>query len=272
MCWQLRSTSTTTLRRIAEVVRTVIDYEIFAILLLNEKTQELRFRFQLGYPPDLADGARIKVGEGVTGKAAQLKQAVLVDDVTLDPAYISAVPNVRSELAVPLITKNRVIGVMDLEARNPGYFNEEHSRLLTLVASRIAGGIENAQLYTRIKRQARILVLLNEFARELSSILNLDELLNRVAELLAPPHRLPDVQHSFAGCCRGEAAASFFAALPREYSSQARGPAGLRRRRLCRAKQTGRCWFRTSPKIRVTFRPTRKPAPNWPYLSFTKTK
>jgi phosphoserine phosphatase RsbU/P len=181
----------TTLRRIAEVVRTVIDYEIFAILLLNEKTQELRFRFQLGYPPDLADGARIKVGEGVTGKAAQLKQAVLVDDVTLDPAYISAVPNVRSELAVPLITKNRVIGVMDLEARNPGYFNEEHSRLLTLVASRIAGGIENAQLYTRIKRQARILVLLNEFARELSSILNLDELLNRVAELL---RRLIDYQ------------------------------------------------------------------------------
>src|ERR1700677_155815 len=174
----------TTLRRIAEVVRTVIDYEIFAILLLNEKTQELRFRFQLGYPDDLADRARIKVGEGVTGKAAELRHAVLVDDVTLDPTYIAAVPNVRSELAVPLIAKNRVIGVMDLEARNPGYFNEEHSRLLTLVASRIAVGIENAQLYTRTKRQARILVLLNEIARELSSILNLDELLNRVAELL----------------------------------------------------------------------------------------
>jgi sigma-B regulation protein RsbU (phosphoserine phosphatase) len=181
----------TTLRRIAEVVRTVIDYEIFAILLLHEKTQELRFRFQMGYPAELADGARVKVGEGVTGKAAQLKQAVLVDDVTRDPAYIAAVPNVRSELAVPLIVKNRVIGVMDLEARDPGYFNEEHSRLLTLVASRIAGGIENAQLYTRIKRQARILVLLNEFSRELSSILNLDELLNRVAELL---RRLIDYQ------------------------------------------------------------------------------
>jgi len=44
-----------------------------------------------------------------------------------------------------------VIGVIDLEARNPGYFTEEHSRLLTLVASRIAGGIENAQLYTRLR-------------------------------------------------------------------------------------------------------------------------
>ena len=174
----------TTLRRVAEVVRKVIDYEIFAILLLNEKTQELRFRFQVGYPPDFTEGARVKLGEGVTGQAAQSRQAVLIDDVTQDPAYISAVPNVRSELAVPLITKNRVIGVIDLEARDPGYFNEEHSRLLTLVASRIASVIENAQLYTRTTRQARILLLLNEIARELSSILNVDELLSRVAELL----------------------------------------------------------------------------------------
>jgi phosphoserine phosphatase RsbU/P len=181
----------TTLRRVAEVVRKVIDYEIFAILLLNEKTQDLRFRFQIGYPPEFADRGRIKVGEGVTGRAAQMRQAILVDDVTEDPRYIAAVPSVRSELAVPLITKNRVIGVIDLEAREPGYFTEEHSRLLTLVASRMAAGIENAQLYTRITRQARILVLLNEIAREVTCILNLDELLGRIAELL---RRLIDYQ------------------------------------------------------------------------------
>jgi len=181
----------TTLKRVAEVVRKVIDYEIFAILLLNEKTQELKFRFQTGYPADFAERTRLKVGEGVTGRAAQLRQAILVDDVTDDPTYIAAVPNVRSELAVPLITKNRVIGVIDLEAREPGYFTEEHSRLLTLVASRMAAGIENAQLYTRTTRQARILLLLNEIARELSSILNLDELLGRIAELL---RRLIDYQ------------------------------------------------------------------------------
>jgi sigma-B regulation protein RsbU (phosphoserine phosphatase) len=181
----------TTLRRVAEVVRKVIDYEIFAILLLNEKTQELRFRFQVGYPPEFAERARIKVGSGVTGQAAQSRQAVLIDDVTQDPRYIAAVPNVRSELAVPLTTKNRVIGVIDLEARDPGYFNEEHKRLLTLIASRMAAGIENAQLYTRTTKQARILLLLNEIARELSSILNLDELLGRIADLL---RRLIDFQ------------------------------------------------------------------------------
>jgi sigma-B regulation protein RsbU (phosphoserine phosphatase) len=176
----------TTLRRVAEVVRKVIDYEIFAILLLNEKTQELRFRFQIGYPKEFADRSRIKVGEGVTGQAVQLGQAILIDDVTKDPRYIAAIPNVCSELAVPLTTKNRVIGVIDLEARHVGYFNEEHRRLLTLIASRMAAGIENAQLYTRTTRQARILSTLNEIARELSSILNLDELLGRIAELLRP--------------------------------------------------------------------------------------
>ncbi len=181
----------TTLRRVAEVVRKVIDYEIFAILLLNEKTQELRIRFQVGYPPEFAERSRIKVGQGVTGQAVQLRQAILIDDVTQDPRYIAAVPNVCSELAVPLTTKNRVIGVIDLEARHVGYFNEEHKRLLTLIASRMAAGIENAQLYTRTTKQARILLLLNEIARELTSILNLDELLGRIAELL---RRLIDFQ------------------------------------------------------------------------------
>ena len=181
----------TTLRRVAELVRKVIDYEIFAILLLNEKAQELRFRFQTGYPKEFADRTRIKVGQGVTGRAAQLRQSILVNDVTKEDGYIEAIANVRSELAVPLIVKNRLIGVIDIEAREPGYFKEEHQRLLTLIASRMAVGIENAQLYTRTTRQARTLLLLNEIARELSSILNLDQLLKRIAELL---NRIIDYQ------------------------------------------------------------------------------
>jgi len=181
----------TTLRRVAELVRKVFDYEIFAILLLNEKTQELRIRFNVGYKRELADKIRIKMGEGVTGLAAQHREAMLVGDVTTDPRYISGVPDVRSELAVPLIVKNKVIGVIDIESPQPNHFTEEHKRLLTLIASRMAVGIENARLYTRTTRQARTLLLLNEIARELTSILNLDELLKRIAELLS---RLIDYQ------------------------------------------------------------------------------
>ncbi len=181
----------TTLQRVAELVRRVIDYEIFAILLLNEKTQELRARFQIGYPKEIAEQMRVKMGEGVTGQAAQRREAVLVGNVLEDQHYISAIPLVRSELAVPLIVKDKVIGVIDLEAPQRNYFTEEHKRLLTLIASRIAIGIENARLYTRTNRQARTLLVLNEISRELTSILNLDQLLKRIGELLS---RLIDYQ------------------------------------------------------------------------------
>src|ERR1700723_1980262 len=181
----------TTLQRVAEIVRKVIDYQIFAILLLNEQRQELYVRFHVGYPPKVAERLRVKVGQGVTGRAAETRQAVLVADAAQEDFYIEAMPNVCSELAIPLIVKNRVIGVIDIEAREKGYFTEEHKRLLTLIASRMAVGIENARLHTRITRQARTLLLLNEIARELTSILNLDELLKRVAELL---NRLIDYQ------------------------------------------------------------------------------
>jgi sigma-B regulation protein RsbU (phosphoserine phosphatase) len=181
----------TTLRRVAELVRKVIDYKIFSILLLNEKTQELSIRFQIGYPKDVADRVRIKVGEGITGIAAQTREAVLVNDVSIDPRYIDKVPNVCSELAVPLIVKNKVIGVINIDAEERNYFQEEHKRLLMLIASRMAVGIENARLHTRTTRQARTLQLLNEISRELTSILNVDELLKHISQLLS---RLIDYQ------------------------------------------------------------------------------
>lgn len=181
----------TLLKRTAELIRRVIDYEIFSILLLNEKTQELRMRFAIGHSAETTERIRIKVGEGVTGLAAQRREAVLVNDITQESRYIGVVKGVRSELAVPLIVKNRVIGVIDLEAREASYFTEEHRRLLTLVGSRIAAGVENARLYTRVARQAQTLTVLNEISQELTSILNLDELLRRIAELLT---RLIDYQ------------------------------------------------------------------------------
>lgn len=174
----------TLLHRVGEVVKRVIDYEIFSILLLNERYQDLRFRFQIGHLPEVAERIRVKVGEGVTGRAVQERRTILVDDVSKNRDYIEAVPRVRSELAVPLITKNKVIGVIDLEAREPGYFKEEHARLLSLIASRIAVNIENARLYTRVVRQANNLALLNEISRDLTSILNLDQLLKRIGDLL----------------------------------------------------------------------------------------
>src|SRR6202012_4555343 len=151
---------------------------------------DLRMRFQIGHTPE-AERLKIRVGAGVVGRAAEQRESILLEDVQQAESYISANPEVRSELAVPLIVKNRVIGVMDLQSEQEGDFQQEHRRLLELTASRVAQAIENARLYPRVARQAQTLSVLNEIAREVTSILDLDPLLERIGELL---RRLIDYQ------------------------------------------------------------------------------
>lgn len=180
----------TLMHQTAELVRAVIDYRIFAILLLNDRTNDLRIRYQIGHTQEI-ERRRFRIGEGVIGEAAARKEAVLVNDVRKATNYVPANDAVRSELALPLIVKGRVIGVIDIESEEVGYFQEEHLRLLDLTASRVAVAIENARLYTRVSRQAQTLAVLTEISRDLSSILDLDELLERIGQLL---RRLIDYQ------------------------------------------------------------------------------
>ncbi len=180
----------TLLVRTSELVRTVIHYRIFAILLLNDRTLDLRMRFQIGHSTE-AQRTRVPLGRGIVGQVALTHQPMLINDVSKSEHYVSVNPDVRSELCVPLIAKNKLIGVMDIESEQADYFRPEHLRLLTLTASRIAQSIENARLYARIWRQAQTLTVLNEIAAELTSILDLDALLDRIGHLL---RRLIDYQ------------------------------------------------------------------------------
>jgi sigma-B regulation protein RsbU (phosphoserine phosphatase) len=173
----------TLMHRVADLVRAVIDYRIFAILLVNDRTGDLRMRFQTGHAPEV-ERLRIKPGRGIVGEAASRRASVLVEDVRAVENYINANPSVMSELAVPLIVKNRVVGVIDLQSEQRGYFTDEHQRLLELTASRVAIAVENARLYTRVARQAQTLTVLNEISREITSILDLDDLLERIGHLL----------------------------------------------------------------------------------------
>ncbi len=180
----------TLLNRTAELVKAFLPYRIFAIFLLNDRTHDLRMRFQIGHT-EQTQRTRVPLGRGVVGQVALTRQSILLNNVTASDIYVAANPDVCSELAVPLIAKNRLIGVMDIESEHANYFREEHLHLLTLTASRIAQAIENARLYTRVSRQAQSLSVLNEVAVELTSILDLDPLLEKVGQLL---RRLIDYQ------------------------------------------------------------------------------
>ncbi|MCL4817641.1 MAG: GAF domain-containing protein [Vicinamibacteria bacterium] len=144
------------LTRIAEVVKRVIDYEMFGILLLDESGRDLVMYKQVRFG-EFKEKTRIAVGRGLCGTAAATKQPVLVGDVTKDPRYLGIVPETRSELVIPLVHKDKLIGVFDLESTVTHRFTEEHVKVLTPLASQAAIAIENARLYEALRqKEARL--------------------------------------------------------------------------------------------------------------------
>lgn len=140
------------LQRVAEVVKRVIDYEIFGILLVDEEKQELVLKKAVRFG-NISEKVRIKITEGLCGAAVRSKEAVRVGDVTQDPRYIGLVPETRSELIVPLIIKDRVVGVFDLASPALDRFTDEHVKMLTPLASQVAVAIENARLIEELRRR-----------------------------------------------------------------------------------------------------------------------
>lgn len=172
------------LPHVAERVRPHIGFDAFGILLLDPMGTELRFRFGLGYAENILKHWRFGLGQGIVGSAAKTRKSILVEDVREDSRYINANPQTRSELAIPLIAKNSAIGVLDVQSGRPGYFTQHHRQLLTFVAGYLANAIENARLYENLREQTGSLSLLNQVGRELTSILDQEQLLNKVAELV----------------------------------------------------------------------------------------
>ena len=169
------------LQKIAELTNRIVPFDAFAIFLVDYENQELYLRFAIGHPPDVVKNLRIKIGNGVTGTAAMERRIVVVDDVRTYPRYIEAVKNIRSELAVPLISQNRVVGVLDIQSPEPHYFKEDQSRLLSLLASQIAIAIENARVYESERRNRELLALLYDISLDMGSTLQVDELVHKIA-------------------------------------------------------------------------------------------
>ena len=169
------------LANVAEIVKEVIPYDLFAILLYSEKTRGMRVRHAIGHRDEIVRSLTIQLGEGITGAAAAARQPILVSDVGSDPRYLIALDAVRAELAVPMLVRGKLVGVIDLESTRLNAFTEQDKALLTLIAGRIGVSIDNARLYRRVERQNRTLRVLAHLSQEFSSILDLDELLTKIA-------------------------------------------------------------------------------------------
>jgi phosphoserine phosphatase RsbU/P len=137
------------LTRLAQLTKRLVSYRTFGILLLNEDRGELEMKLALQYG-ESANVAPVKLGEGLVGYAALHKEPVLVSDVSKDSRYIKVLEDVRSELVVPMLVKDRCIGVFDLESPELDAFTKRDAEVLTLLASQAAVAVENARLYERI--------------------------------------------------------------------------------------------------------------------------
>lgn len=166
---------------VASIVRQVIPHELFAILLWSERRQGLRIRYAVGHRREVVQNLVVRLGEGLTGTAAATRRPVLAGDVREDSRYLNAMDAVRSELAVPMVLHQKLVGVIDLQSTVPHAFTEQDRALLQLIASRVAAAVENARLYRRIERQSRTQRTLAAMAQEFSSILKLDQLLEKIA-------------------------------------------------------------------------------------------
>jgi phosphoserine phosphatase RsbU/P len=170
------------LQKIPQLIARLTKFHAFAAYLLDDKGEELSLAYSVGYPED-AGRLKLKVGHGLVGAAVAEGRPILVNDVHADPRYVEAVPGSNAELVVPLRRKGRVIGALNLLSDTVGEFTETDELMLRQFAAHVAVAIENARLFEHERQYASTLETLAEISGEFASILNLDELLTRIATL-----------------------------------------------------------------------------------------
>jgi phosphoserine phosphatase RsbU/P len=172
------------LEKIPDLLSRLTSFKAFAVWLLDEKRQDLSIAYAVGYPEDVKRNFRLALGQGIVGIVAAEGRSLVVDDVLVDPRYIGSIPGVRSQIAVPLRRKKRVIGALNLYGESVGQFTATDEAVLRQFGAHVAVAIENARLFEREKEYAETFETLAEIGREIASILDPDLLLERVASLV----------------------------------------------------------------------------------------
>jgi phosphoserine phosphatase RsbU/P len=172
------------LERIPQLIGRLTTFTVFSVYLLDERRGDLRIAYAVGYPDEVVKNFRLQVGEGVVGAAVAEQRPILINDVSADRRYVGVVENVQSILAVPLRHQGKVIGALNLLSDHKDAFTARDEAMLRQFGAHVAQAIVNARLFESEREYVETLETLAEIGREMSAILNLDELLTRVAHLV----------------------------------------------------------------------------------------
>jgi signal transduction histidine kinase len=138
------------LAHLLDVSREVFRFENAIIRLLDDQTGELVAVASFGYADD-AVRRSIRVGQGVMGKAAAACEPVLVEDVRALPDYVPGIPGAVSELAVPLVCRDQLVGVLNVESPHAGAFSRDDIEPLLTLGRQAAIAIANARLIQELR-------------------------------------------------------------------------------------------------------------------------
>ena len=178
------------LRLIYAHLRPVITFSAFAIALTQPGRDEVRFEFVVEHGEPWSPFRRkLDKSTGLCGWVIRQARHLLIGDWTEEKDSFSIEPvilteSMRSWLGVPLIARERTIGVIALFNETPYAYDEQHRRFLYAVADQAAMAIDNASLYEEQRRRAIQLETVREVIQRIVSILDLDGLLNQVVALI----------------------------------------------------------------------------------------
>lgn len=180
------------LQRILAIARDYFRLPNVAILLLDKDAQQLCVRSQIGWD---AGKDKLSLGqhEGITGASVLKKQPVYAPDVSQDPRYLCAAQSTRSELAIPLMVHDEVVGVLDCQSDKLNFFDKETIELLTLFSTQASIALQNARLYSLERQRARQLEAINTIAQQTTAVMDLEDLLARVCSVIQHAFRVPHV-------------------------------------------------------------------------------
>jgi signal transduction histidine kinase len=174
-------------------IRDALDADTCAILLLDEDRQELVARAAKGLEEEVERGVRIPVGKGFAGRVAADRRPVVLDDVdhadVMNPILLEK--GIKSLVGVPLLARERVLGVVHVGTLVPRHFNAEEVELLQFVAERVALALDRALVHEELLRLDAIkrdflLTAAHELRTPVSVIYGVAETLAQRADELDP--------------------------------------------------------------------------------------
>jgi len=191
-------------RQVARLILETFHYYYVSIFTLEKGRRSLRFRAGAG-PAGKSGRHRktlrlqVDLGQGLVGAVAQSGEEATTNDVATEPRfrYVEDLPDTRSEAVLPLKIENRILGVLDIQSDRSEAFHPNDLIVLRALADNIAIAINGARLYGDVRSRADQLALVTEVSEDITSVLDLDALLEKVVALIQERLRYPYV-HLFS--------------------------------------------------------------------------